>query len=438
MTSNLTLWQPDSGELIPRTAKTPVEIAGFAEQLSPKDKKQIVAAFDGEHYEMGLNFLWSRTAIALRRELASVGITLIGEMLGRTDIDEDDDIEDVVTIKEAIKLSEELGIVTKTDAMRLRHTNEIISHFGQLSLEENDIEDIDESEAITSLKTCIKSVLGRPKVEVATKFVEFRNSLEKKGLLVDDPIVDMLASSPYFFQKLTISILMNSCKTSIGAQLENTLSNVNVILPALWKFLRDSEKWKVGHTYAEVFSEGKTSSVTGLKSALSKVQGFDFVPENLRSDAFIKAASNVIKAHEGMNNFYNELAPLKALSKLGSVIPTPALNECISAILCIKLGNYYGVSNAAQALASDMLESIPAERWQSYINQMLISDTRILNKLGDDRPQKRWFELSEKLKFNDLSIKGKDLISLINASVENKSTRFDNARKRLLKSYYGE
>lgn len=437
MTTNLTLWQPDSGELIPKSAKTPAAIAQYAEQLSSKDKKQIVAAFEGEFYEMGLNFLWSRTTFALKRELASVGITLIGEMLGRTDIDEDDDIDDIITTKEAIKLSEELGIVTKTDALRLRHTNEMISHFGQLSVEENDDEDIDDSEAVTCLKTCIKSVLGRPKVEVATKFVEFRNNIEKRGLAVDDPIIDMLISSPYFFQKLTINILMNSCKASIGAQLENTLSNLNVILPALWRYLRDSEKWKVGHTYAEVYSEGKTSSVIGLKSALSKVQGFDFVPENLRSDAFIKAAANVIKAHEGMNNFYNELSPLKALSKLGSVIPAPALNECISAIMCIKLGNYYGVSTAAQPLATKMLESIPAERWQSYINQMLISDTRVLNKLADQKPMLRWFRLVDELKFSELNIKGKDLSSFIKASIDKKDARFDSARKRLLKSYYG-
>ena len=32
------------------------------------------------------------------------------------------------------------------------------------------------------------------------------------------------------------------------------------------------------------------------------------MPENLRSQTFLKAAEAIIRAHEGMNNFYNEEA----------------------------------------------------------------------------------------------------------------------------------
>jgi hypothetical protein len=437
MANKLTLWQPESGELIPKEARTPAAIAGYSQQLSKKDKKQIVRAFENEDYEMGLNFLWLKTMSALKREISSVGITLIGEMLGKTDVDEDDEVDDILTTKEAIKLSEELGIVSKTDAMRLRHTNEIISIFGQLSIDESDYEDIDEAEAISSLKACIKAVLGRPQVEVATKFVDFRNSIESEALSSDDPIVDMLSSSPYFFQKLTVNILMNAAKNNIGAQLENSLANINTIIPVLWKKIRDSEKWHVGHTYAEVYAEGKTSSVAGLKSALSKVQGFDFVPENLRSDAFVKAANSIIRAHEGMNNFYNERSPLLALSKLGTTIPTPALGEAITSILCVRLGNYSGIANNAQSLAKEMLQSISHDRWKIYLNQMLSTDTRVLNKFSDHRPRERWYDLVDDLDFGELELKDRGVIALIKASINRDDDDFEKVRKRLIKKYYG-
>ena len=226
MANELKLWQPESGELLPAGVNSPAEITGYAKQLSNKDKKQISAAFDGRFFEMGLNFLWSRTIAALKRELSNVGVSLVGEMLGKTDVDEDDEIDDIVTTKEAIRLAEELGIVTATDAMRLRHTNEIITHFSQLSTSENDSEEIDESEAIASLKACVKSVLGKPQIEVAAKFIEFRNALDTKPLSKDDPLVGMLVSSPYFFQKLGISILLNATKQNSGAQLEISLANI--------------------------------------------------------------------------------------------------------------------------------------------------------------------------------------------------------------------
>lgn len=49
-----------------------------------------------------------------------------------------------------------------------------------------------------------------------------------------------------------------------------------------------------------------------------------------------------------MNNFYNEPIHMNTLSKMGSVIPIPAFSICMTAILSVKLGNAYGVSNAAQ------------------------------------------------------------------------------------------
>lgn len=437
MNDELVLWQPESGELLPQEATTAVAIAGFAQQLSNKDKKQISAAFDGGFYEMGLNFLWARTIAALKRELANVGVSLVGEMLSKSDIDEDDDIDDILTTKDAIRLAEELGVVTATDAMRLRHTHEIISHFSQLSTSENDSEEIDQAEAIASLKACVKSVLGKPKVEVAAKFIEFRAALDAKSLTKDDPLVGMLGASPYFFQKLAVSILMNAAKNNLGAQLEISLANINVLLPSVWSNLRDSERWHVGHTYAELFSDGKSTAVSGVKSALSKVKGFDYVPENLRSDTFLKAAAAVVDAHEGMNNFYNELPALRVLSKLGTTIPTPALGECITAILCVRLGNRSGTAHDAQSLARELLDGLTPERWKYYLNQILPSDTRILNKLSDDKPVSRWFDLVEKYELDDLDIKNREVNTLISASVARKERRLELKRIKLLQKYYG-
>jgi hypothetical protein len=436
--NNIVLWQPDSGELIPASAKTPSEISSYAAQLSIRDKKQIVAAFESGHFEMGINYLWGKTATALKKELSAVGVGLLGEMLGKADVDEDDDVEDIITTKESITLAEELGIVSPTDALRLKHTYELITHFSRLELEESDFEEIDESEAISSLKSCIKAVLGRPKVEVAKKFIEFREALEGESLSESDPRVDMLKSSPYFFNKLTVSVLMNAAKKNSGANLEHALANINVLIPAIWLKLRESEKWQVGHAYAEAFADGKTTSVGGLKSALLKVKGFDYVPENLRSDTFIKAAEAIFKAHEGLNNFYNEPAPVKNLTKLGSTIPTPALPACISALLCVTLGNSYGVSWSAESEAKAILKSLSTDRWTYYLNNVLPSDTRILDKLESSKPLSQWMNLVDQYDLATLEIKNTGVSRLIKASSDKNESRIRSARKNLFDEYYGK
>lgn len=436
--TNIALWQPALTEIVPVTAKTAGEIAQYAQQLGNKDRNQIVAAFESGHFEMGVNYLWGRTINALKKELSSVGVGLIGEMLGRTDVQEDDDINDILTEKEAIRLAEELGIVSSTDGMRLRHTYEFMTHLSQLDPNEGDVEGFDENEALSSLRACVKGVLGRPKIEVARKFVDFRSGLEAKTLTEDDPHVEMLKGSPYFFYKLTISVLMNAAKKNQGATLEHTLANINVLVPAIWQNLRESERWQVGHAYAEAYADGKSTVVGGLKSTLLKVKGFDFVPENLRSDTFVKAADAIIKAHEGLNNFYNEAAPVKALAKLGTTIPTPALPACISALLCVVLGNGYGVAWSAEPEAMAILDQISPERWSYYLNNVLPSDSRIFWKLYSKKPCDQFIALTLKFKLNEIDFKNKTVGLLIEAAAKKDHAKIERQAQKLKEEFYGK
>lgn len=439
MNNSMTLWQPDSGNAVPKTADKPQDIAGYAAQLTERDRHQVASAFEAGHYEMGLNFLWLRTITALKRVLATVGLGLLGEMLGKVGVDEDDDLEDLLSARDAIRLAEELGAVTSTEAFRLRHTYEVVTHFNQLAIDEATLEEIDVSEAIASMKACVNAVLSKPKIEVAKKFVEFREGLESGSFGADEEKLNVLMSSPYFFWKLTIGILMNSAKDATGVKLEHCLANANVLLPKLWPKLRDAEKWQIGRTYAEVYSEGKRTSVSGLKRALMAVRGFDFVPENLRSDTFIRAAQEILRAHDGMNNFYNEGAPTRNLAQLGTSIPTPAVPASMTALLAVYLGNEYGHSWEAAPVSSSMLSGLSMDRWRYYLNEVLPTDVRNLSKIGFyDLPRRRWMEVVETHRLKDLQLRERDVSKLISSSANKTEKEVQYAAKRLRSKYYGK
>lgn len=436
MSNAMTLWQPDNRRLVPSGARTPKAIAKYATQLSDRDRRQVISAFRAEHYEMSLNFIWLRTIAALKRELATVGIGLLGEMLGRVDVSEDDDVEDLLTTRDTIRLAGELGIVTNTDALRLRHNHEIITHFNQLAIDEKDSDEIDNSEALAFLKICVRAVLAKPRIEVAQQFVEFREALESESFVSDGDKIRTLQSSPYFFWKLTIDILMNSARNSMGAKLEHCLANINVLIPELWPNLRDKEKWNIGRTYAELYSEGKKTSMSGLKQALMKVQGFDFVPENLRSDTFVKAAVAILRAHDGMNNFYNEPSPTRSLAQLGTSIPIPALPVCMTALLSVVLGNQYGVSYDAEPIAMNVLNDLGRDRWKYYLDQVLPSDSRVLGKLEYDSPCKKWIEIVERYNLSDLPLKEREVSGLINMAASKKNRDVMRSAQKLFSQYY--
>ena len=438
MNNARTLWQPENQGLLPASARKPMAIVNYATQLSVRDRQQIVSAFKAEHYEMVLNFLWLRTTTALKRELAKAGLRLLGEMLGRVEIGEDENVEDLLTNRDTIRLAEELGIITQTEGLRLRQTHERIIHFNQLAIGEDSSEDIDYSEAISSLKACVGAVFAKPKIEVAREFAEFRESLESESFVSDEDRVRSLISSPYFFWKLTIDILMNSARTSTGAKLDHCLANINVLVPELWTNLRDKEKWHIGRTYAELYSDGKKISMSGLKQALMKVQGFDFVPENLRSDTFAKAAQAILRAHDGMNNFYNEPSPTRHLAQLGTSIPVPALSLCMTALLSVILGNSYGVSWNAAPVANDILKKLGGDRWRYYLDQVLPADPRILGKLTDNGPCLRWIEVVEQYSLSDLQLKEREVSKLIKAAMSKKVIEVKRTAQRLISQYYGK
>jgi hypothetical protein len=431
------LWKPVQPIVIPASVEG-AAIADYARQLSPHDRKQIQLAFESQSYEMGTLFLWSKAMAGLRRQLATLGLEFVGEMLERPDISADSSIEHLVTDHEALSLAEELGMFNSTQAMRLRQAMEIVNHFTDLP------EDVPADEVMTRidasqvLLACVQGVLGHDRLEGAVEFARFRRDLEARTFKGDDDDIVTLVSEPYFFRRTTLRVLLSLVKTSQGAQLEHVVANANVIIPEFWSGLLGPERWLVGKAYAEVHSAGNRVATGGLRKALSKVQGFDYVPEDLRSRTFVAAAKRLLEAHFASNNFYNEPKPAKALAKLGTVIPIPAFPTCMSAMLAVRLGNHWGVCWAAQDDVTGLLEQVSDDRWVYYLQDCLPSDSTVLAKLTDTEIIARWVTLCEAHKLSELELNAGDISRLVQASVKGKADQVRSLARKLYNKLRGE
>ena len=136
-----------------------------------------------------------------------------------------------------------------------------------------------------------------------------------------------------------------------------------------------------------------------------RVKGFDFVPETLRSDTFRAAARAVLTAHVGWDNYVNEQKPMETLAQLGSSVPGPALADCLSAALCVRLGNRYGYSRASQPAAQHFLKLFGPPQWEYYFRKVITGDRRVLEKLAyDDKPLLRWQEMIAETSLDSLNM----------------------------------
>jgi hypothetical protein len=239
-------------------------------------------------------------------------------------------------------------------------------------------------------------------------------------------------TSPYFFLKTTLSVLLALLRTATGAQLEHAVRNIRLVLPLIWERLRKPEKWQTGQAYAEIYAEGKKDAVNGLKAALSDVAGFDYVPENLRSATFTRAAHDVLAAHQSFNNFYNEPGPMQALAALGTTIPSPAFPVCMTATLCVWLGNPYGFAWGAQESTKKILRGLSRDRWTYYLDEVLPRDTEVLVKLTFSKPAERWTELLSTFQIEPTLTSQTQINRLVRAGQQNNFDKVRSTAQKLI------
>ncbi len=431
--SNIQLWNGPNGIDIPKNTNDISTIANYATALTHKQKSHLTQAFSNEAYDMAAEYAWRKAMVRLKETLSSLGMLFIGEMLGRPDIDEFSTADSVLTDYTAIQLAEQLGTIGATAALKLRQANELITHF----FSNGATEEIDVTSATQILKSSIQYILGEQEISIALEFSKFRDSLLSKTLLSSDPQIEQLVNSPLFYIRTVVTILLSAIKSDEGAKQENALGNLNLLTPLIWKRLAESDKWNVGTTYRDVTASGDKKASSGIKNALLKVRGFDFVPENLRSRTFQKAAASVLEVHFAFNNFYNEPAAVNRLANLGSVIPSPALPECMQAYLAVYLGNPYGVSVRAAEIAETKLSEILSDRWKHYFEFIIHNDTIVLSKIEDSRRVERFSNLLNRIDLVNLSDLPKDNQALFEALEKPNIDRAISIAKKLLRQNRG-
>lgn len=399
------LWDTKPAAVVPAKAKTDRAIAECARQLSVRDKKQIVSAAQRGEYEMGATFLWQKAMTALKKQLESLGVEFLGEMLEREFIAGTPAVN-VITDHDALRLAEELGMFNATEAMHLRQSLELLTHLTSHPLaeqEEDSQGEMNPEDFTKVLRACVRAVLGHERMDGAVAFSKFRDGLEQNVFQASDGQIVSLLASPYFLKRTTLRVLVALVKTASGASLDNGVGNLQVLLPLLWAELMRPERDLVGRAYAEVHNAGNKPATQGIGLALHSVRGFDYVPESLRSRTFVQFANLLKTTHFGFNNFYNEPAPMAQLASLGTSIPTNAIADCVSAVLCVKLGNRYGTCWGAQTDADALLRSLSKDRWRVYLEECLPADDAILSKIEEGGvTTARWLAVFKEHSLNEI------------------------------------
>lgn len=419
MSDNIQLWKAAQVSIDPQEAESIQGIICSSDvtNLSENQKNQIIGAFNAKAYDMAAEYVWRKTITKLREAILNLGNDFIKELLQRSDSDDNLQIDSLLTDYNTINLAEQLGMISGEGALDLRQSLETLQfYFSSEASKEGCY--LGKLKVLNIVLACVKNILSKPYMQVALEFTQLRDKLLKEDIKEDDIEISQLKLSSLFFLRTVCTVLSSAIKTKQGAVLEHSVNNFKLIIPLIWNKLTDDDKWKIGFLYRDVVSDGNTKAANGVKIALLKNGGFDFVPENLRSQTFIKAAHNLIDKHFEYDNYYKEPRAIKELANLGTVIPEPALMQCMKAYILVYIGNFYGRSISAVDIAEKQLTLISTEQWIQFFDRMLPYDQDLLGALYSTslKPIRNFYELLRTLGMNKLTMEtssGKQLYRAI-------------------------
>lgn len=394
--NDLKLYEENTVSIIPQSANTIDEILKHNVSLTHDEVEQIIGSYNNHYYMMTATFVWNKTIVKLRNNLLDFGEDFICEMLDR----QHDVSINSISNNEIINLSSDLGFINRIAKIEFLHYCELIQHY----MSEGCSNSFPETTLNDLLRTCIENVLGQEKVEFIG-FSEYRKRLKTEYIKKDDSMYNQIVNAQYIYKKTTYKTLLNlsSMANESVSERDIALNNLIQILQGIWDSITSEDKWKIGRTYASSILNGDKKMVDALKIVLLKVKGFDYVPESLRSESYISAAHNLLDAHNGINNFYNEPEKARVLLQMGNSIPSPAFGVCIVAILACKLGNSFGISWDAQNYLDEMLKNVSNLRWEYFLDKILPNSTTILFKLSNSNDiVKRWIEIAKEYRFFEI------------------------------------
>lgn len=426
MTDHMVLWESPNGANLPANADTIQEISILINALDKREVSKITKAFENDLYDMATEYTWRRTVKILNDKVLDFGAEFVLEMLGRNP--EEANQSDFLSEIDTINLAADLGFISKTGKMQLSHASELINHYAS---KDSDSE-MSKIESLNSISQCIKYVLNYSDENYQFSFNNFRDILKKELIDEDNELFAELLAAPYFYKRTTVRTLLNLAKNSLSAEREKVLANMAFIIPRIWDDLYSDDRWPIGFAYSESVNDGNEFLMKSLRSILLKVKGFDYVPENLRSLTFLDVANKLLKTHFEIDNFYGEEPVARLLSSLGTSIPSPALGKCLTATIACKLGNHFGHSFNAENYLDKILDGIIDSRWEYYLSKVLPADETILYKLQDFNILPRWFNLTGKYKFGQLSIDHPQMQKLIDKSLSNNKRETRNMAIHLL------
>lgn len=307
-----------------------------------------VGLFDG-----AINYIWNAVILNLRLRVRNFGFGLIAQTLNKKF--EEDDLNNLMD-SELLDLCHKLELLSEEGYFFLNQCRDIRNNF---SSAHPSIAQIDDRELINFVSRCCKHGISADYVLQGINIGEFITAIKSNKFNEDalDFWKERVVNT--FPAQRTLLIPMLHGLYCDPESKEETRINALQICDAI-KTIFDSK------IYSALIDQHNKYKIGGIENKLKASQiffqklGLLNLLTNAEKHSIIKdACSQLMRVHNGYDNFYNEPPFAQRLSEIldSTRVPDTAKEEFVQSILTCYVGNPYGVSTAAMKYYEKMISN---------------------------------------------------------------------------------
>lgn len=377
------------------------------EKIDPEQKprsiyvSKFIAAIAAGLFDAALNYLWDETIVELRNRVSQYELSYFydnavsPEKRKRLNLNDESDLVKVDD-SELIEGARKIGLIS---ALGFKHLDFIRYMRNWVSAAHPNQNEITGLQAITWLETCIKEVISLP---WSSGVVEIQKLLKNiKTSFISETEARQIAT---FFLNLSSEQSNNLASGFFGIYIRSdtdsqTRENIHKLLPFLWTQVDEQTRQQFGVKYGRFVASSDQNEASLARQFLDVVSGTSYIPDSLRAAEVDVDIDNLLTAHRGGNNFYNEPPFARALQRNvgdGTKVPPQVKEKYTLAIVEVFLTNGNGKAWNADSTYLSMLNQFDAS--QALIAVLSFSNPQISKKLSYPLCQERYRSLLQMMK----------------------------------------
>lgn len=405
---------------IPERVKVFKNIESVLELISDEQREnsvyisKYISAVASGLFDAALNYLWDETILELRKRVAQYDLSYFFDnavnnsekrkrLKSEADLIKIDDSELIFGAKE-IDLISEIGF---------KHLEYIRYMRNWISAAHPNQGEITGLQLIGWLETCIKEVISLPLSNIAIEIKKLLNDIREETISPEDA-----KEIGVFFTELTQDKVNNLVSGFFGIYTRpdsttDSRNNIHNLLPLIWDLADEDLKNDLGRKYAKFAANNDKVEKKLARSFLDLVDGVQYIPDDLRVVELESAIDNLILAHRGGNNFYNEPPFARELERLvgNKSVPTQIRLKYVISLVEVFLTNGNGVAWYAEPIYEKLIRQLNNK--EAVIAIISFRHTTIASRLQHPLCIKKYKEMIDSLKSNVSSKAALELIESI-------------------------